>query len=350
MGLFSKNEANEFKTLDEFSSFLSDLLAKDEYLSRKTYQDRWEALSHVCGDLSLMEERGVLADWCKKNSVDYKKLCRLKDEYDATAENIKKHNQEYVARHMREERAYLDEILAKDDPNIRLDDEQRKVVLSDEDYTLVIAGAGAGKTTTIEAKVKYLVDKKEISPERILIVSFTRKATQELKDRFQRLDIPVHIATFHSIGNAIIKDNDAQRRRIVEQGFMYRVIEDYLTTKLTDEWFIKKVLLFFASYLNMPFEAENATLLFKTLSANEQTTIKGDLALALDEYHRDQTRRKITINDERVRSTDECRIANSCSSKASTMNTNPFIPMGLPIPPNHIAPISSSSIKVRKSI
>ena len=328
MGFFSKNEANEYKALDEFSSFISDLLRLDEYLSRKTYQTRWDALSRVHGELSLMKDRGVLAEWCKKNSVDYKKLCRLMEDYDSAKRRVDQHNEDYVARHMSEERDYLDQILVNDDPNIRLDDEQRRVVLSDEDYTLVIAGAGAGKTTTIEAKVKYLVDKKQVSPDRILIVSFTRKATQELRDRFARLDIPVHIATFHSIGNAIIKDNDSQRRKIVEQGFMYKAIEEYLTTKLTDEWFIKKVLLFFASYLNMPFEASNATLLYKTLSANEHTTMKGDLATVLDEYHRDQTRRKITINDERVRSADECRIANFLFIKGIEYEYEPVYPYG----------------------
>jgi DNA helicase-4 len=43
------------------------------------------------------------------------------------------------------------------DPNISLDDDQRRAILTDEDYCLVIAGAGAGKTTTVAAKVKYLV-------------------------------------------------------------------------------------------------------------------------------------------------------------------------------------------------
>lgn len=43
---------------------------------------------------------------------------------------------------------------------IGFDEDQRRVVLTDEDYCLVIAGAGAGKTTTVAAKVKYLVDKK----------------------------------------------------------------------------------------------------------------------------------------------------------------------------------------------
>ena len=59
---------------------------------------------------------------------------------------------------------------------ISLDEDRRRIVLSDEDYTLVIAGAGAGKTTTVAAKVKYLVDKKDIDPKKILVISFTDKA------------------------------------------------------------------------------------------------------------------------------------------------------------------------------
>ena len=163
------------------------------------------------------------------------------------------------------DKTYLDEILLKDDPNIILDEEQRKVVLSDEDYTLVIAGAGAGKTTTIEAKVKYLVEKQNVDADKILIVSFTRKATEELKERFKRLELDVNIETFHSIGNTIIKENEPVRHRIVSTGYMYDKIREYLTTKLDDEYFIKKILLFFASYLNMPFDETNTTLLFKSL-------------------------------------------------------------------------------------
>ena len=76
----------------------------------------------------------------------------------------------------------MDKILSEVDPAISLDAEQRKVVLSDEDYTLVVAGAGAGKTTTMAAKVKYLVEKKHINPEDILVISFTNKAVGELED------------------------------------------------------------------------------------------------------------------------------------------------------------------------
>lgn len=68
------------------------------------------------------------------------------------------------------DKAYLDNVLKMVDPAINLDDEQRRVVLSEEDYMLVIAGAGAGKTTTVAAKVKYLVEKKHIQPDQILVI------------------------------------------------------------------------------------------------------------------------------------------------------------------------------------
>lgn len=310
MGLFSKNEAEEYRGLEAYSVFLDSLLLKDDYISRKDYLNESSKLDETFNKLSLMDKENVLAAWCKQNKVDYKKLISLMEKYSKTESLVKKHNSDYVNVHLKFDKDYLDSVLEKDDPNIKLDDEQRKVVLSDEDYTLVIAGAGAGKTTTIEAKVKYLVDKKNIDPDRILIVSFTRKATEELRERFARLDIPVNIATFHSIGNTIIKENDNTQHKIVEQGFMYGVIKDYLLNKLNDEYFIKKILLFFGSYLNMPFEGSDIQLLKKTLSANDVTTIKSDITQLLDEYHKEQTKQKITINDERVRSVDECRIAN----------------------------------------
>lgn len=72
---------------------------------------------------------------------------------------INKHNEQYIISHLKNEKTYFDVILQEIDRNILLDEEQRRVVLSDEDYTLIIAGAGAGKTTTIAAKVRYLVEK-----------------------------------------------------------------------------------------------------------------------------------------------------------------------------------------------
>ncbi len=311
MSLFGyKNNTNEYKILEGFDNEISNILKEDKYICKKDYLEIYNKTKDIYEKLSLMEEEKVLVSWCKKNKTDYKKIITYINEYKDLEETIKNHNEDFVENHLICDKLYLDDVLKDDDPNIKLDEEQRRVVLSDEDYTLVIAGAGAGKTTTIEAKVKYLVDKKGVNPERILIVSFTKKATNELKERFKRLSIPVTISTFHSIGNTLIKNNEEEKHQIVSNGYMFDVIKKYLTTKLDDEFFIKKILLFFASYLNMPFDESNTSLLFKTFAEDNNTTLKSDLKDVLNDYFKDQLKKRKTINDERVRSTDECRIAN----------------------------------------
>ena len=57
--------------------------------------------------------------------------------------------------------------------DIRLDDEQINAVIDESQNALILAGAGAGKTTTIAAKVKYLIEKKGIESSQILMISFT---------------------------------------------------------------------------------------------------------------------------------------------------------------------------------
>ena len=311
MGLFGyKNNNKEFIAIESFCKQIDSLFSLDKFISRKDYISFYDATIDIYKDLILMEEKSILKEWCKKNDIDYKLLKKYLDKFASTEGLVKEHNNKFIEKHLKTDKTYLDEILLKDDPNIILDEEQRKVVLSDEDYTLVIAGAGAGKTTTIEAKVKYLVEKQNVNAEKILIVSFTRKATEELKERFKRLELDVNIATFHSIGNTIIKENEPVRHRIVSTGYMYDKIREYLTTKLDDEYFIKKILLFFASYLNMPFDETNTTLLFKSLKDDNITTLKSDLETLINDYQKEQTKNRVTINNERVRSIDECRIAN----------------------------------------
>ena len=79
---------------------------------------------------------------------------------------------------------------------IKLDKYQRRVVLDDSDRLLVIAGAGSGKTFTILAKIKYLIEKKNIKPSEILCLSFTNEAVDNLKIK---LDYNVDVLTFHKL-------------------------------------------------------------------------------------------------------------------------------------------------------
>jgi len=188
MSLFGQRETKEFNDLKSFFEKTSELLsAYYKYISKKDFLFFANSSKESYESLTLMDEKNVLSAWCKQTRIDIKVLKKFLDAYKTIDNKVKEHNELFVKNHLKLDKEYLDKILIKDDPHIMLDEEQRRVVLSDEDYTLVIAGAGAGKTTTIEAKVKYLIDKQNVNPDRVLIVSFTKKATEELKERFGKL-------------------------------------------------------------------------------------------------------------------------------------------------------------------
>ena len=65
------------------------------------------------------------------------------EQYEKFGELVDQHNENYIQQAMIREKDYLDHILADVDPAIDLDEDQRRVILTEEDYCLVIAGAGA---------------------------------------------------------------------------------------------------------------------------------------------------------------------------------------------------------------
>ena len=73
------------------------------------------------------------------------------------------------------------DLLLRDIQGYSLDDLQRRVVLTDEIHQLVIAGAGSGKSLTIIGKIRYLVERLNISPSEIIVLSFTNDSTKSLQ-------------------------------------------------------------------------------------------------------------------------------------------------------------------------
>ncbi len=74
---------------------------------------------------------------------------------------------------------------------------------------LIVAGAGSGKTKTITHKVEHIIREYKIDPQRILVVTFTNKAGEELKDRIKKTTgIQLqNVGTFHSFALGILKKN-----------------------------------------------------------------------------------------------------------------------------------------------
>ncbi|ALD66007.1 ATP-dependent helicase [Spiroplasma cantharicola] len=92
-----------------------------------------------------------------------------------------------------------------------LNDEQLDSVITTDVPVRIIAGAGSGKTRVITTKIAYLIEKEGIYPPKILAVTFTNKAAQEMKDRVNKiipnLDRNPLITTFHSFCVRVLRED-----------------------------------------------------------------------------------------------------------------------------------------------
>ena len=75
---------------------------------------------------------------------------------------------------------------------------------------MVLAGPGSGKTTVITNRIKYLIEKYKVKPEEILVITFSKAASKEMRERFYALwsgekKAPVTFGTFHGIYYGILK-------------------------------------------------------------------------------------------------------------------------------------------------
>ena len=144
-------------------------------------------------------------------------------------EERKEHNRLFVQRELEANKLYFDHVLG----TYPLDPQQRDSIVKLEDNCLVIASAGSGKTSTIVGKAKYMVEKQHVNPARILLLTYTKKAANELSERMK---IPgLSSGTFHSLAYHIIAEVTGQAPSICEADVPLNVFrklvlenEDYL--------------------------------------------------------------------------------------------------------------------------
>jgi DNA helicase-2/ATP-dependent DNA helicase PcrA len=90
-----------------------------------------------------------------------------------------------------------------------LNDAQRQAVTAPAEPTLVIAGAGSGKTRVLVHRAAWLIDVEGISPQSLLAVTFTNKAAAQMRSRIEGLlDMPVNhlwIGTFHGLAHRLLR-------------------------------------------------------------------------------------------------------------------------------------------------
>lgn len=87
-----------------------------------------------------------------------------------------------------------------------LNEEQMQALVETEGVVLVTAGAGSGKTRLLTHRICYLIKEKGVSPHNILAITFTNKATNEMKERISKMcEGAIWISTFHSMCVRILR-------------------------------------------------------------------------------------------------------------------------------------------------
>ena len=239
----------------------------------------------------------------KKFKEDYAEYISSEDEkffekfYNKpqTFEMDTKHaNELYINQELNDNSDLFDDLDGKS-----LDSQQRNAIVVDEDAVRVIAGAGSGKTFTIQGKVKYLTEKRDVDPSEILAISFSNASVNDLEERIAE---PIDIKTFHKVGKDILTQYNQYSRP--DTSALKRIIKRYLTKKaLKSEDISKKLIEFFSFYINVPPSEEDIKYEGDLLDWQEGvdfSTLK----------RRFKNKQRETLNNEIVRSYEELYIAN----------------------------------------
>lgn len=125
-----------------------------------------------------------------------------------------------------------------------LNDAQREAVAAPPTPLLVLAGAGSGKTRVLISRIAYLVEAHQVSPLSILAVTFTNKASKEMRGRIEdMLGLPMGgmwIGTFHSLAHRLLRQhyqeaNLPQAFQILDSDDQLRMIKRSLKELALDE-------------------------------------------------------------------------------------------------------------------
>lgn len=253
---------------------------------------------------------------------EYKDFCE-KNKIELDENKLNKRNEQFIERKLIEYKDYFDNMFTDAGEKINLDEEQRKIILTDEEYCLINAGAGSGKSTTMAGKVKYLVDKLNIKPEEIIMLTFTKKSSEDLDEKVNDLlDLGIPVSTFHSLGMKFIKKFYPYPTQVVGSDEQKNIICNYIKELFVNKEKLRELIQLFKQYEKTSYIAKGFIENFEKFNT-------------FDEYFEDYKKRKYitesqksggihqylinrlssrsslyTIKGEKVKSIGEVRIAN----------------------------------------
>jgi DNA helicase-4 len=283
--------------LNQISLFFGTLNKFDDYIS-------WVERDHIKNEYVSVGKFFKNKSKYYKNEVNVKKFNDIFGDFN---EYINKFNKDFVEAQKVKLNEYFDNIEGKS-----LDEQQRTALITDEYSNLIVAGAGSGKTLTIIGKVKYLIEQKQIKPEDILLLSFTKKTVDELNIRLKNIGLDTRATTFHKLGYDIIKKHQSVLPAVTNDNTLRKVIKQYIDEDIfNDLKALEAYVTYLACYMNIPEENDNFDSLGEKIDVEKGIdfqTLKSKCES--DELNKISIAKLNTFQGEKVKSTEELTIAN----------------------------------------
>ncbi len=167
--------------------------------------------------------------------------------------------------------------------------EQAEAIATDEDATLVLAGAGTGKTAVITGKIAHLVRNEGVAPREILVLAFNREAAAEIRARLPDDLAGAHVATFHAFGRRVIAAAEVaptMSKLAEDEARLIAVIDRILVELLSDPRQSRAVTNFIARHrgeYRSQFDFETPGEYHDHIRRSELRTLSGDLVKSFEE-------------------------------------------------------------------
>lgn len=118
---------------------------------------------------------------------------------------------------------------------MKLNREQEEAVKHLNGPCMVLAPPGSGKTSIVTSRTKHLIEKCNVNPESILVITFTRYAAREMRERFQNLTMnknyPVTFGTFHSVFYGILRHvYGINGKNLLSEAESFQLLQEVLST------------------------------------------------------------------------------------------------------------------------
>ena len=167
--------------------------------------------------------------------------------------------------------------------------EQARNIAVDEDVTLVLAGAGTGKTAVITGKIAHLVRNQGVPSESILALAFNRKAALEIRERLPEDLKGTHVSTFHSFALRVVASQGTAPTisKLAQDDFAYnKAIDGILAKMMADSKLARNIIKMvgtFSTEYREPFDFDTPQEYEQYVYDAELRTLNGELVKSFEE-------------------------------------------------------------------